>query len=249
MKPFLWARKYPVVKFASTSATLDPVIVSTGDIVWRWADGTESYAANPGSKDMSGTDGKHELVVRGWDTVTQLDFQSDELTSFEGLQYLTSLTYLHLRYNSLTEIGVVTNLTSLTYLSLGNNSLTEIGVVTNLINLTHLHLSGDSLTEIGVVTNLTNLTYLALGSNSLTDVGRLNTQHSLTSVYVQDSSFDALRVDRALCDVAESVAAHARVGTKNISGNVAPTDGSGTGFDGIQAVADLVAAGWAVTTD
>jgi len=48
------------------------------------------------------------------------------------------------------------------------------------------------------VTNLTNLTYLALGSNSLTDVGRLNTQHSLTSVYVQDSSFDALRVDRAL---------------------------------------------------
>ena len=198
-------KRYPRVKFTSVSATLDPVIVATGTIKWRWADGTESTTANPGSKDMSGTDGRHSLEVRAWDTITELDMNTDGLTEFEGLQYLRSLT--------------------------------------------DLNLANNSLTDIGTVTNLTGLTDLYLYSNSLTDIGRLNTQHSMTSVYLQDNSFAALAVDRALCDVAESVAAYARTGTMNISSNTAPTDGSGTGFDGVQAKADLIAAGWTVTTD
>ncbi len=84
-----------------------------------------------------------------------------------GIEYLTNLSALGLRFAELTEIDVSNN-TALTFLSLQENQLTAIDVSKNTA-LTYLDLKVNQLTAIDVSNN-TALTYLDLKVNQLTAI-------------------------------------------------------------------------------
>ena len=100
--------------------------------------------------------------------MSSLDCQYKNIADTTGLELMTSLTTLYLRYNSrLTSIDVSKNV-NLTTLDLYFSQLTSIDVSKN-VNLTTLDLFGNQLTSIDLSKNV-NLTTLYLRENQLTSI-------------------------------------------------------------------------------
>lgn len=101
-------------------------------------------------------------------TLTSLDLESAGVTSVEGLQYCTSLTWLEIGWNSISDLSPIAGLTGLNYLDISGNPVTSLAPVTALTQLTTLDASDIQATDFAPVTALTALNYLYLGSDQIT---------------------------------------------------------------------------------
>jgi len=180
---------------------------------------------------------------------TAINLSAYDLTGADwgGIEYATSVTYLHLGNTSVTgDLSAVSGLTSLTYLRLANTSvLGDISAVSGLTNLTVLHLGNTSvLGDISAVSGLTNLTYLRLSNTSVSGATSptVSTQDSLNNIRLESMALDQAAVDTVLADLVTSLSPPSRVpASVQLQGNAAPS----TPDD----VNTLVSAGWTVTTD
>ena len=104
---------------------------------------------------------------------------SKRISSLEGIQYFTGLTYLYCGRNLLTSLDLSKNV-DLTYLDCGRNPLTSLDLSKN-VDLTYLDCYDNLLTELDVSKN-TALTKLRCSGNQLTslDVSR---NINLTELY------------------------------------------------------------------
>ena len=114
--------------------------------------------------------------------LTTLDLRFNSITDISPLSGLTNLTILDLSFNSITDISALSGLTSLTTLELGFNSITDISALSGLMSLTVLELDHNSITDISALSGLTSLTELRLNSNSITDISALSGLTSLTQL-------------------------------------------------------------------
>jgi hypothetical protein len=107
-----------------------------------------------------------------------------QLSSLDGIQYLTNLTSLNLiDCSQLSDISALAGLTNLTRLGLaGCSQLNDISALAQLTNLISLDLRGCSqLSDISALAQLTNLTSLNLkGCNRLNDISVLARLTNLT---------------------------------------------------------------------
>ncbi len=108
--------------------------------------------------------------------LTALTAENAGITSLVGIQNLTSLRILDLRFNSITDISALSGLTSLTYLYLHNNSISDISAPSGLTSLTTLVLDNNpNLTDVQPLLDNTGL-----GAGDL--VSLLSTSVSCTDV-------------------------------------------------------------------
>ncbi len=138
------------------------------------------------NSDVSGTSIRQDALER----VTNLNANSQNITTISGVGYMTSLTFLSVYNNSLNAIDVSTN-TNLTYLSVYNNSLTTLDVSINT-SLTYLFINSNSLTDLDISTN-TSLTSLRVQYNSLTTLN-VSTNTELAYLTIFYNSLTALDV-------------------------------------------------------
>ena len=93
--------------------------------------------------------------------------ESEGITSLEGIEYFTALTYLNCRDNELTQLDVSKNL-ALTSLDCNNNQLTQLDVSKN-IELSELYCGYNRLTQLDVSKNI-ELTELYCNNYQLTQL-------------------------------------------------------------------------------
>ena len=90
-----------------------------------------------------------------------------KITSLQGIEHFTALTYLDCGYNALTELDVTKN-TALTFLDCGNNALTELAVTKNTA-LEQLWCHNNALTALDLSNN-TQLTTLYSSSQKAAEM-------------------------------------------------------------------------------
>ena len=125
--------------------------------------------------------------------MSSLDCQYKNIADTTGLELMTSLTTLYLRYNSrLTSIDVSKNV-NLTTLDLYFSQLTSIDVSKN-VNLTTLDLFGNQLTSIDLSKNV-NLTDLVLRGNQLTSID-VSKNVNLTDLVLRGNQLTSIDVSK-----------------------------------------------------
>ena len=90
-------------------------------------------------------------------SITSLTADSDNISSLEGLEYCTNLTYLELEGNSIADLTPLTNLTALTSLDLYSNQVVDLTPLTNLINLNYLELDFNQVQDLQPLVNNSGL--------------------------------------------------------------------------------------------
>jgi internalin A len=138
--------------------------------------------------------------------LTGLSAQNLGITSLDGLQWATNLTYLqawnnqiadltplsglrHLsnvdaRYNQITDPSPLLGISSLRSLHLGFNSVANLAPFATMTSLTSLDLDSNGIADISPLANLSNLGVLSLASNHIADVGPLATLTSLRVLHL-----------------------------------------------------------------
>ncbi|WP_329804340.1 DUF7619 domain-containing protein [Flavobacterium facile] len=114
--------------------------------------------------------------------VKELNVSASSISSLEGIQYFTNLTYLQCNNNQLTNLNVSSN-TALTKLQCEYNQLTNLNVSNNTV-LTELHCNNNQVTNLNVSSN-TALIYLWCYDNQLTN---LNLSNNNTFTYLDCNS-------------------------------------------------------------
>ena len=99
--------------------------------------------------------------------VTRIDVASMDISSLQGIEYFTALTYLIANNNKLTSLDVSANV-NLEYLYCHSNDISSLDVSNN-VNLTHLQVGMNKLSEIDVSKN-TKLIFFQCYHNQLTEI-------------------------------------------------------------------------------
>ena len=155
------------IPFYTTQAVTDVKITVTGtpDILWTWADGTTSTTADPGSHDMSGTDGHCSLYVSDPLAITRFETNAwkpacNFRLNLNSLRKCKNLSRLCLYVtNCEGNISNLSNMIKLERIYLYKTDCEgDISALSNMIELDHLYLA-DTNCE-GNISNLSNMTEL-----------------------------------------------------------------------------------------
>lgn len=102
-----------------------------------------------------------------------LTCDNPDLTSIEGAQYLSGLTYLQLTSNSDLDLTPLSGLDGLVSLSLLTPNLSDISPIRGLTNLKDLSLSDNQVTDISALEEMTELMALGLKDMPIVDISPL----------------------------------------------------------------------------
>ena len=80
--------------------------------------------------------------------IEELRVNNKNVSDLDGIQYLTGLQKLDLRFNNIQDINPISNLKKLQSLQLGYNKISDISSLENLINLTELNLETNKISTI-----------------------------------------------------------------------------------------------------
>jgi len=119
--------------------------------------------------------------------IIELYVESKKLTSIEGIQYLTNLTWLQFQDNQVSDLSPLQNLTNLTVLGFWDNQVSDISPLQNLANLTWLAFWGNQVSDLSPLQNLTNLTILYFDCNQVTDINPLQNLTNLTELVFSEN--------------------------------------------------------------
>ncbi len=116
--------------------------------------------------------------------VTVFYYNENDITSIQGIENCTNLTYLRLELQSITDISPVANLTKLEYLDFNQNrTIEDISPISNLNNLKKLILYSNPIKDISAIANLLGLKELWLGDTPVSDITRLTNLVNLEVLY------------------------------------------------------------------
>jgi Leucine-rich repeat (LRR) protein len=113
-----------------------------------------------------------------------LHLEDKGISDLEGIQYFTSLEWLHLDKNNISDVYPLVNM-NLPHILLNSNNLsdlTSIGMMND--NLISLELSNNNITDISPLANLnpTKFLFLKLDNNNITDISPISSLYSLISL-------------------------------------------------------------------
>lgn len=114
--------------------------------------------------------------------INSLTIHGDELTTINGLNKLSKVTYLDLSDNQITKIPELKGMTCLETLDIENNPLTDISGLSGLGCLMDLYMDGDydedeevtyKITDVSVLLGLNNLDYISLYNTQIDDLDNM----------------------------------------------------------------------------
>ena len=107
-------------------------------------------------------------------SLKNLNFHDKDIHSLAGIEYLTALQGLSLRWNQIIDITPLNQLTFLRELALDGNQIVDLAPLNQLTNLQELALGGNQIIDITPLHQLTNLQELDLSRNQIVDLTPLN---------------------------------------------------------------------------
>ncbi|MBT3813906.1 hypothetical protein HOE37_05235 [Candidatus Woesearchaeota archaeon] len=115
--------------------------------------------------------------------LTGLNANNLGIVELGGIEHLTSLETLELKYNSIVDIALLSSLTGLKSLNLyGNKNIVNIIPLSNLISLNDLNIGDNSIVDIAPLSGLTNLKDLILKYNDIINIAPLSSLTGLKSL-------------------------------------------------------------------
>lgn len=130
----------------------------------------EGLLENPNAAEKGTTENQIYVAVKDGNF---LSCEDPAITSIEGAQYLSKLTYLNLSSDSDLDLGPIGGLNSLTSLTLFAPNLSDIGPLSGLSSLMELWLSETQITDISALKDMTELISLGLKSTPVFDISPL----------------------------------------------------------------------------
>lgn len=107
---------------------------------------------------------------------------ADYISTLNGLEYLTSLTEVHIDNSYIKDLTPVQSLTKLSILNITNNLITDLTPLKNLESLTRLNVSGNGISDLTPLQNLPWLFQVRVAGNSITDLTPLSILSSLVTL-------------------------------------------------------------------
>jgi internalin A len=114
--------------------------------------------------------------------LTELTADNLVISSLEGIQYCTGLTFLRLWDNAISDLSPLQNLTGLTELRLNGNQIVNITPLQNLTSLSFLGIGRNRISNIIPLQNLINLTTLTIETNQISNITPLQNLTNLTDL-------------------------------------------------------------------
>ena len=103
------------------------------------------------------------------------------ISSVQGLQVFTNLTYLDLCGTRVSDVSPLSKLTNLRGLYLGGTRVSDVSPLSKLTNLRGLNLCGTRVSDVSPLSKLVNLDYLDLWGTGVSDVSPLSKLHLASS--------------------------------------------------------------------
>ena len=149
---------------------------------------------------------------------TKLEMKNKNISSIEGIQYLTPIKTVYLEGNSISDISHLSEMKLISYITVANNpqlkmeQLTEIkslktlvikqmkredwSFLSRLTQLESLHVTNSELTDNDLkhIVPLTNLVSLNISKNKLTDISVLTNQKKLTYLDICNNKIKSMDV-------------------------------------------------------
>ena len=97
------------------------------------------------------------------------------ISSVQGLQVFTNLTYLDLCGTRVSDVSPLSKLTNLKYLLLGGTQVSDVSPLSKLVNLRGLHLNDTQVSDVSPLSKLVNLEELYLCDTRVSDMSPLST--------------------------------------------------------------------------
>lgn len=151
-------------------------------------------------KDLTAVFGLTELT---WlDAGTQGQDENGGISSIEGIQNLTKLTYLGLDHNKITDISQLSACTELTELNISNNQISSLEALKGHMKLMFLNFSHNNVSALPAWDMECSLVNIDGSNNQISSLEPLAGLHSLNNVYMDNnqkiSSVDCLITCHAL---------------------------------------------------
>lgn len=131
-------------------------------------------------------------------SITTLDASGKSVSSLEGMNYLSNLSFFSFSNNQVSDLSPLTNLTSLTTLALYDNQVSSIAPLANLSNLKLLQLSGNPISDLQPLANLKELTALDVNDASVSDIQPLTGLTKLVALGLSNNQVSDLSALKAL---------------------------------------------------
>ena len=125
-------------------------------------------------------------------SLRNLNFHDKDIHSLAGIEYLTALQGLSLRWNQIVDITPLNQLTNLQELTLGRNQIVDITPLNQLTNLQWLYPDGNQIVDLTPLNQLTNLQELGLSRNQIVDLTPLNQLTNLQELWLGDNQIEDL---------------------------------------------------------
>lgn len=122
----------------------------------------------------------------------RLTLQKCGLTTLNGIENATKLTYLDLSGNAVVNITPVTSLTNITELYLNENSLQSLSGISGLSRLSVLNVSNNVIASVSDLVGCTSLRELNISSNNLSSLDEITQLHSLAKLNFSNNSVTSL---------------------------------------------------------
>ena len=126
------------------------------------------------------------LIIQGWSSSNSIN---TNLISTDGVQFVTSLKKLYLRYSYLKDLTGLDSLTNLTTLDLQYNRLDSSSQVSNIASctkITELYLNNNQISTISFLSNLVALKTANLSNNSFSQIPELSKLIVLNSLDISN---------------------------------------------------------------
>ncbi|HOZ08863.1 MAG TPA: leucine-rich repeat domain-containing protein, partial [candidate division Zixibacteria bacterium] len=107
------------------------------------------------------------------DTIGELNANEQHIADITGVEYFTSLAFLHLLGNNITDLSPVAGLPALVSLNAVGNDISDVSPLAGLTGLRDLALSQNPLATLAPLAGLGNLTQLSLDYVSVADLSPL----------------------------------------------------------------------------
>ena len=131
-------------------------------------------------------------IIGSLPRLDSLTLQKCGLTTLNGLENASMLTYLDLSGNAIVDISPITGLSRVEELYLNENSLQLLTGISGMSRLRVLNVSNNVITTVSDLSGCASLTELNVSNNKLTSVNEIATLHSLAKLNFANNSVTAL---------------------------------------------------------
>lgn len=118
---------------------------------------------------------------------------SNDVTSINGLKWLTNLEELDLSNNGIDNIDFASGAKNLKKLNVNNNNISTLEKLKQHTNIEYLNISNNLINDLDYVHRFTKLKYLDISSNSISDITNVGNLINLESLFLNNNKLSVFK--------------------------------------------------------